>query len=287
MPDTLQRFGLELRCHVLRRGSIASACIATGINRQQFNKYLSGQVVPNARTLRKICAYLGVSEEQLMSGTAAAPAPALPRPARPEIDWAELPPSFEPQPDGASQALAPRLPNGLYRCYFPVHGHRGLVARWLVHISDGPGGTQIHSCRNHFANAAELGFPAAHIRYRGPVIYGAQEVCMIGTATVPRTLRGIISAGLRPVAGREYFSAMVLTHRPDGPLALAGAMHYLGAGHSARRAIQGCGTIRLDDPALNPVIGRMLRSPPAEGGHWLRSVRGEDLRITGTSGETG
>jgi len=277
MPDSGNSFAAELRRQVLRHGSIASACAAIGINRQQFNKYLAGQVLPNARTLRKICAYLGVSEAQLMS--AALPAPAEAAMDRPEDGWGSLLPGFTARrvPSAADQAEA-RLPGGFYHCYFPVHRHAGLVACWLVHISEGPGGIQFHTCRNHFRNAAELGFAAAHIRYRGPVVYGAQEVCMIGTARAPKPLRGILSASLQPVAGKEYFSAMVLTHRPDGPLALAGAMHYLGPRCTARQALAGRGTIRLDDARLDPVIARMLRTPPAAGTQWLRSVSGDDLR---------
>ncbi|MEI7599437.1 MAG: hypothetical protein WCJ41_08955 [Aestuariivirga sp.] len=42
---------------VLARGTIVQACKHTGINRQQFNKYLAGQIMPGARTMRKICSY--------------------------------------------------------------------------------------------------------------------------------------------------------------------------------------------------------------------------------------
>ena len=57
----------ELKRLVLARGTISQACNATSINRQQFNKYLAGQVLPGARNMRKICSYLGVSEEGLIS----------------------------------------------------------------------------------------------------------------------------------------------------------------------------------------------------------------------------
>jgi hypothetical protein len=37
--------------------SIAAVCRATRINRQQFNRYLSGASIPNGRNLEKICRY--------------------------------------------------------------------------------------------------------------------------------------------------------------------------------------------------------------------------------------
>jgi transcriptional regulator with XRE-family HTH domain len=49
--------------------SIASICQAIGMNRQQFMRYLAGQALPNAVSLHKICAYLGVSEQDLIGGT--------------------------------------------------------------------------------------------------------------------------------------------------------------------------------------------------------------------------
>ena len=71
MPFTA--FSKELREHCMRIGSIARVCKGTGINRQQFNKYLAGQTLPSARNMWKICDYLGVSVEHLMVDQATAP----------------------------------------------------------------------------------------------------------------------------------------------------------------------------------------------------------------------
>jgi hypothetical protein len=47
------------------KGSIAAVCRATQINRQQFNRYLSGETVPNKRNREKICRYFGIAEREL------------------------------------------------------------------------------------------------------------------------------------------------------------------------------------------------------------------------------
>lgn len=47
------------------KGSIAAVCRATQINRQQFNRYLSGETVPNKRNRERICRYFGVAEREL------------------------------------------------------------------------------------------------------------------------------------------------------------------------------------------------------------------------------
>jgi transcriptional regulator with XRE-family HTH domain len=261
-------------------GSIAHACKETGINRQQFNKYLSGTVLPGARTMRKICSYLHVSEEQLLSGQS-------PPPVRPassvnvEIDWDASPPAFaEASAPAAARAV---LQNGFYRGYFPVHGQPNLVARWLVHVTEGPGGRQLQTCRNTFSDGSALGYAANRIRYRGHVTYGPNEACLFGATRIPVALHGTIYVNLRPVDGEDYFSAMVLTHRPDGPLALSGVMQFLGPGCSARQALSGMGIASLHDPELDPVIVRTMRATPAAGPHWMRAVNERNLQ-TGSGG---
>src|SRR5699024_6403812 len=46
--------------------SIAETCRRLGINRQQFNKYLSGQTWPSRRNMRRICDFFGVTESELL-----------------------------------------------------------------------------------------------------------------------------------------------------------------------------------------------------------------------------
>ena len=45
--------------------SIAAVCRSTSINRQQFNRYLSGESLPSQRNLDKICKHFGVGEAAL------------------------------------------------------------------------------------------------------------------------------------------------------------------------------------------------------------------------------
>ena len=49
------------------KGSIADACRDIGINRQQFNKYLSGQVLPSSVNLLKICKHFDVPSHSLFN----------------------------------------------------------------------------------------------------------------------------------------------------------------------------------------------------------------------------
>lgn len=46
--------------------SVAEVCRKLGVNRQQFNKYLAGQVRPSRHNMRRICDFFGVTEWEML-----------------------------------------------------------------------------------------------------------------------------------------------------------------------------------------------------------------------------
>ena len=57
----------NLRRLCVERGSINAACRGMGINRQQFDRYLTMQSTPSPTTLKKLCKYFGVEEQELFA----------------------------------------------------------------------------------------------------------------------------------------------------------------------------------------------------------------------------
>ena len=55
---------LRLLCNYKK--SISEVCRELEINRQQFNKYLSGKTTPSGNNLLKICDYFGVEEHEML-----------------------------------------------------------------------------------------------------------------------------------------------------------------------------------------------------------------------------
>jgi transcriptional regulator with XRE-family HTH domain len=60
-------FASNLRRLVATKTSIAQVCRDLGMNRQQFNKYLSGNTFPAPNTLRKIAEYFAVDQRVLFT----------------------------------------------------------------------------------------------------------------------------------------------------------------------------------------------------------------------------
>lgn len=63
----MARLAANLRLLCDRQGSISQVCRKLGINRQQFNKYLSGQHLPSPANIRLIADHFGLGPEVLFS----------------------------------------------------------------------------------------------------------------------------------------------------------------------------------------------------------------------------
>jgi transcriptional regulator with XRE-family HTH domain len=65
--ETRAIFAENLRRLVRARGNIAYVCRRLGVNRQQFNKYLTGQHVPSQVNLNLICEFFGIPYREIIS----------------------------------------------------------------------------------------------------------------------------------------------------------------------------------------------------------------------------
>lgn len=59
--DRQENFAENLRLLCDREGSVSQVCSRIGINRQQFNKYLSGRHMPSTRNIRLIANHFGLT----------------------------------------------------------------------------------------------------------------------------------------------------------------------------------------------------------------------------------
>jgi Cro/C1-type HTH DNA-binding domain len=121
-------FAENLRRSCLRYRTIAEICEGIGINRQQFNKYLSGSAMPNPVTLERICRFLDIEAGTLFQ--------------RPIPAGSGTSPVSKPKTDLFSLLVGnPKLdhhvndlPNGDYFCYSQYPNLPGMVIRSLLHV---------------------------------------------------------------------------------------------------------------------------------------------------------
>lgn len=107
--------------------SVSAVAKATGINRQQFQRYISGGSIPGKRNLKKICRYFGVSEAELFGGQQEA------RPAGKEETW------WSQEEMRAVLKLIhsetrPSIPTGFYFANFAVYHDRSSIVRSAIFV---------------------------------------------------------------------------------------------------------------------------------------------------------
>ena len=288
-------FSAELRRQCSKFPSISKVCEGTGINRQQFNKYLAGQAYPSARNMRKICHYLAVSEEQLLSGqTSASTVPA--GSAHPlaahglygrqdEIDL-----GYQDHPDvesagewlcrGPGPARPAPLPAGHFHCYFPLHRSSDLLLRSLITLKIQVG-RMIFVRRTHF-NIREGGDRfASRAKHQGIVVSASRETFLIGSNTLPPHQPSILSFQTEPVAGRVYYTGLALTRGPESQMATTVILHYLGSEKYARHALANLGTVSRTDSSLDPVVARLTQAQAEAGQSHIQWLDARSL-LTGS-----
>ena len=100
-------FGQNLRHLSKEHSSIASLCRKLGINRTQFNRYLTGESFPRPDVLHKICRFFGVDARILLE-----PVATIKNPNESLLDHPQIRAFFGRQPAEVPESL---FPSGFYR----------------------------------------------------------------------------------------------------------------------------------------------------------------------------
>jgi transcriptional regulator with XRE-family HTH domain len=141
-----QRFSANLRLALRKFSSISEVCRAIGVNRQQFNKYLAGTHLPHAKTRKKICEYMGVTEEEMFWPPDAQTATRLSN----SLQTEQVTHSVSPALQSVFKYLANNLncpmdlhgseiKDGFYFCYFSMQNNRSMLVRSALRISSKAG----------------------------------------------------------------------------------------------------------------------------------------------------
>jgi len=130
MPNSNFAKNLRTICNHYR--SVADVCRSLQMNRQQFNKYLSGQVYPSRHNLERICSFFKLNEDQF----------SLEEPEFDRLTASRLK-LEETIGDGVLDRLINDLPcdldalsryEGFYHGYFHALGFPGYLIRSLIHL---------------------------------------------------------------------------------------------------------------------------------------------------------
>jgi transcriptional regulator with XRE-family HTH domain len=255
-------FARNLRTMTENNGSIAQVCRDLGMNRQQFNKYLSGTSLPAPVSLKKIAEYFGVDQRVMFSH-------ADNKPGRSEFD--DLKPLL------TMSQIDPRLTDRLMRT---LSGSVQTQFREGCHIVYYPS----LSSANNMARAALVAFKVGKLmcfrRYTRFAMKGnPQERCAKGqhegvviehngrTFMLAKNVRGngeisLQSFGASVAADFNIMTGLAMVMTPWAePLATRVTVDYFGPKASLKKALKLCGEVSGTSPDISDTIRRSVLEP--------------------------
>jgi transcriptional regulator with XRE-family HTH domain len=235
--------------------SISEVCRRLGINRQQFNKYLSGQVRPSRHNRRRLADFFGIEPDDLdLPHARFAELAAAPGSARGVALGGQ-------GPLGVYARLVERSRGGLdrYLGYYlriaHACGYPGYVIVSLAAI--GRRGDEYTWKTVEAIRPPRAGAPRSVMKYEGAAlllgdrVYVIEHEALLGSSitqlilypsyTNPITLLTGVQTGAPTVRGRKPTAEKVL-------------LQFLGRAPDLRAALASCGIFRGDSDRLDPAI---------------------------------
>lgn len=258
MPVADLKTNLRLLCSYQK--SISEVCRRTAINRQQFNRYLSGATRPSAHNLQKICRFFELDEYELL----------LPHEHFRDLLRARDDLPLEPETGQSLAALVERALaqdmrelrryEGFYFSYFHSLGWQGRIMRSLVCFYE-------HDSRMYVKSIERFRDPRGKDRYT--MKYDGLVTTMSNRLFVfeyESLLGGAVATTILNTTYRSHITLLTgitlaaSTGRRRAPGAARVVYQYLGKTVDRRATLAACGAFPEKSAAVNAEIKRLIRN---------------------------
>jgi len=250
--------------------SVAEICRRLGMNRQQFNKYLSGHVRPSRHNMHLICDFFGVSEsEMLLEHGRFAEIISLRRAPLVSDSLAEPLRHLEAL-YAASKGLDRYV--GYYFRYFYSFGHAGKIVKSLASLFEKDGRYYWKNIEIH--RTGQRGTGPTITKYTGAVFYLGERIFIIEYESLLRnaitqvTLYPSYHTRMTHLRGIQTGAPTARGRRPGASLVL---MEYLGRRIHVRDALRSSGIFAPEDEAIDPAVREMITNRIPEGAYVLEA----------------
>lgn len=262
-----RQFADNLRALCTPHGSIAAVCRGLGMNRQQFNKYLSGSTLPNGPTLQKLCTFFAVEPAALFHA---------PRPGSTAFPAAGL---------QALQILGPisamlgkmrqsTLRPGCYHFYYPWERDAGKCVRAAVFVYRAGDGSTLFSRFTKFRDPGRRQRYYLRGRHDGVVLDCDNGKFLVALNRKGHGEMSMVALGAENALNHEFMSGLAIVTGPEGtPFAVRSTLEYRGSPSLLRQTIAESGILSLSDPGIPEDVRHSLSAPSApvvSGGTLLR-----------------
>ena len=255
-----QNFAINLRLICQQYRSVAEVCRLLEMNRQQFNKYLSGKIYPSKHNLSRICQFLKLSEEQLNSS--------------PDKFRQLVLESFQNKPDsepGELEKFVDMLPSsietlGRYEGYYYSHFHSlgfpGHLIRSLVHIYRY--GDRFYTQNiEHLWDKENRDAQRIRFKYRGLALYLGDRIFITEAEILTRSVicHTILFPSYRNIVDTlSGITTGVGSMHSHMPRSTRVEFQFLGKQVDVREALRGCGIFDLDSTRISSDIKERIHN---------------------------
>ena len=258
-----KNFADNLRALCTRHGSIAAVCRAIGMNRQQFNKYLSGSTLPNVATLEKICSFFHIESENLFRDPSGS--------ARPRSDavLVGLPLHGLGFAANAVAAMQPTtLRTGCYHLYSWWPRDETKCLREALFIQK-KGSTTVFTRFTKYRAAGQRQNYYLSGRHDGVVLESEKARYLLSLNRKGCSDVSLVSIGAENALSQGFLSGLALAMAPSGtPQAVRATLQYRGGSDVLRRTIRDAGVLPLSDMSIPDEVRQSLTLPrPAPVAH--------------------
>ena len=239
--------------------SVAHVCRAIGINRQQFNKYLSGTVSPSRHNFEKICTFFNIEKEHLFLDKSSFKQETN---SKNTLNIGNRPSNY------SLDHLMENLPNtndlldryvGYYRLYFYSLGYPGYIISSLLKLYR-DGDRYYTSSVEHLWDKSDAKPIRQKFKYTGAVIYLADRIYI---TDISQSNEMICYTALYPCyrSSLDYMSGItcgVGSHHTRTPRATRVEYEFLGKFINIRQALLKCGLYKIDSNEISERIKKRI-----------------------------
>lgn len=250
--------------------SIAEVCRRIGLNRQQFNKYLSGHSRPSRANMRRICDFFGVTEAEILLEPSQLHSLVSVR-TRPIAETSLGTPLAHVDRLRRKSAGLDRYA-GYYFRYFYSFSNPGRIMKSLarLYVADG----QAYWKNVELLRDDGQGPARAVSKYEGVAFFLTNRIYVVEYETMQvnnvtqMTLYPSYHSRIGQLTGVQTGGP---TRRGRPPAASKVLLEYLGRNIAVRKALYGSGLFRPDDPAIPNGVDRLVRNAIPDDGFVLEA----------------
>ncbi len=231
--------------------SVSDICRKAKVNRTQFNRYLSGQSLPSLQTLRRLCDFFGVDEQEILLAPDAfrqiirLRPPQLTHSEDPAIDFALK--LFADQKESAAL-------QGYYHVYFQPEPNVPHIYCNLAKLTWTGRGLLIKIIERHPQDAINL---PKRLKYEGMAFVRTGKLFCLVQETRLRSSTLFIALSLGDFDQPQLLNGVTSGTEPEGGnqiTSFKSVWSFIGKQPDLRNALHQCGCFEASEIDLSPAI---------------------------------